>query len=340
MKLTKIALGVALAAGTVAAQADVLFFPNVAASSQVTTLVSVITPVVNGFDASGTPGGNRLHWVYVGKNSNGGASMNPDACSEVDYNLPHSVNDIQTVDLGGVISNPDDRGVIFNDPSNNNNWRAALGGSYLTYALAGQYRNNAVVTRGYLLVEDASGPGKVNNLSGYATIFDYGAGAAWGYVAKELAADAPTLATQNIQVELLPWAEMVTRFFVTPYANPGMRPGEANFGTLLATVKLEAYPADPGKAVAFDRDENAVSGALPDGMRCIGSADAGNLLSPGAVNVLPYGGWSNLVVNAVAPATSAVVYQLNFGGAGTGTSGTVNGRPMGTFNNGYEVTAK
>ena len=339
MKLTKIALGVALAAGTVAAQADVLFFPNVAASSQVTTLVSVITPVVNGFDASGTPGGNRLHWVYVGKNANAG-TMNHLKCSEVDYNLPHSVNDIQTVDLGDVIANPNDRGVLFNDPSTNNNWRAALDGSYLTYALAGQYRAGAAVTRGYLLVEDVDGPGKVNNLSGYATIFDYGAGAAWGYVAKELAADAPTVNPQNIQVELWPWAEVVTRFFITPYANPGMRPGEANFGAQHASVKLEAYPATPGKAVAFDRDENAVSGLEPDGMYCVGVADAGNLLSPGSVNALPYGGWSNLVVTATAPATSAVVYQLNFGGAGTGTSGTVNGRPMGTFNNGYEVTAK
>lgn len=338
MKLTKIALGVALAAGTVAAQADTLFFPNVAASSQVTTLVSVITPVVNGFNSSGAVGGNRLHWIYVGKNSNGGASMNPLTCREVNYYLPHSVNDIQTVDLGEVISNAEDRGVLFNDPGKNNSWRADLDGSLLTYAMAARYRAGAAVTRGYLLVEDVNGPGRVNNLSGYATIFDYGAGAAWGYVAKELATDAPALATQNIQVELWPFAEMVTRFFVTPFANPGMRPTEANFGTLKAEVKMEAFPAAPGTAVAFDRDENAVSGSQPDGMFCIGAADAGNLLSPGAVNVLPYGGWSNFVVNAIAPATSAVVYQLNFGGAGTGTTGTVNGRPMGTFNNGYEVT--
>ncbi len=339
MKLTKIALGVALAAGTVAAQADTLFFPNVAASSQVTTLVSVITPVVNGFDSSGTPGGNRLHWIYLGKNSNG-ENINANTCSDINYYLPHSVNDIQTVDLGDVITNPNDRGVLFNDPSNNNPWRATLDGSYLTYALANVKRAGALVTRGYLLVEDANGPGKVNNLAGYATIFDYGAGAAWGYVAKELVADAPTVNPQNIQLELWPWAEVVTRFFITPFANPGMRPGEAGVGTLNATAKLEGFPATPGKAVAFDRDENAVSGPKLDGVVCTGALDAAHLVADGVVNALPYGGWSNLVVNAVAPATSAVVYQLNFGGAGTGTSGTVNGRPMGTFNNGYEVTAK
>lgn len=332
MKLTKIALGVALAAGTVAAQADVLFFPYVAASSQVTTLASVITPVVNGFDASGTPGGNRLHWIYVGKNSTGAGSMNPLTCSEVDYFLPTSVNDIQTVDLGNIVANPGDRGVVFNDPSTNNNWRAALDGSNLTYALAAQYRQAAAVTRGYLLVEDASGPGAVNNLSGYATVFDYGAGAAWGYKAKEIAT-APVLDPQ-IQVELMPFAETVTRFFITPYANPGMRPGEGGFGTLNAGATLQI----PGPAVAYDRDENAVSGSLMDGVICVGSVDAVNLISPGALSTVADGGWSNLVVTAAAPATSAVVYQLNFGGANTGTNGTVNGKPVGTYNNAFEVT--
>lgn len=321
MKLTKIALGVALAAGTVAAQAgDKLWFPHVVVSGTVTTIATVIDT-----DPAGvmyTP--RNQHWIYVGKNIAAGeerAVTNANKCSEVDVNLPFSVFDIQSVDLGNIIAKPGDYGVLFNDPSVRNNWRAGVVGK--TYALADKYRAGAFATRGYLVVEDPDAAD--STLAGYALVFDYKTGSAWGYTAETLKntvlAEHNDVAT-GFGVHLMPTAEVVSRLMVTPVDNTttGMLPGGAGFGELETSIA----PVALAGGHVFNRDEDPISGQNPQSVKCIGTVDVHELISSGAAQFVPDGGWLKLATKLTAPATGAVVYQLDFGGEGA-TQKTLNG---------------
>ena len=321
MKLTKIALGVALVAGTVAAQAaDKLWFPHVVVSGTVTTIATVIDA-----DPAGvmyTP--RNQHWIYAGKNIAAGeerAVTNANTCSEVDVNLPFSVFDIQSVDLGNIIAKPGDYGVLFNDPSVHNNWRAGVVGK--TYALADKYRAGAFATRGYLVVEDPDAA--AGTLAGYALVFDYKTGSAWGYTAETL--DAATLGNHDdvatgFGVHLMPVAEVVSRLLITPVDNTvaAMLPGNANFGKLATTIA----PVALAGGHVFNRDEDPISGQQPQSVTCIGTVDVHELISSGAAQFVPDGGWLKLATTSTAPATGSVVYQLDFGGEGA-TQKTLNG---------------
>lgn len=326
MKLTKIALGVALAAGAVGAQAADLIFPHVVVSGTVTTIASV----VNNGASAGTQ-----HWVYVGKNLLNGetvADFNAKTCNEVDVNLPSSDNNIQTVDLGAVVSKAGDYGVLFNDPSVNNSWRQALSGGSINYSLAQAYMApaGALGTRGYLVVQDTGG----GALEGYALVFDYKTGSAWGYKAEDLA----NIATDNpfgvFGAHLMPKNEAISRLMVTALntaANmlPPMSPTGAGAWGINLTAGLVA-----GTGNVVDRDENPISGAAPASVACIGAVDMWDLLSPGAAQFAPDGGWMAVTSAAGTPAaTAAKVYQLDFGGQGA-TAGTLNGVAYpGTWNN-------
>lgn len=332
MKLTKIALGVALAAGTVAAQAvDNLWFPHVVVSGTVTTIASVIN--TNGAAAD-------QHWMYVGKNllaSEDLADFNAKPCSEVDLMLPTSNFNIQTVDLGGVISKAGDYGVLFNDPSINNDWRGSMG--IKNYSLARAYMAGAALgTRGYLVVNDAGAVAE--SLEGYALVFDYKTGSAWGYKAETLS--NATLADHvhaAFGAHVMPRAEAISRLMITPVLvadYEALIPGTASFTPNMDVTVAPQMVAGTGHIV--DRDENPISGAATQGVTCVGTVDLTDLVSPGAAQFTPDGGWMNVLSAAgTEPGTGAVIYQLDFGGQGA-TAGTLNGVAYpGTWNNVYQV---
>ena len=332
MKLTKIALGVALAAGTVAAQAaDNLWFPHVVVSGTVTTIASVIN--TNGAAA-------EQHWMYVGKNlmpADDLAAFNGAACSEVDLMLPTSNLNIQTVDLGGVISKAGDYGVLFNDPSVKNNWRAVMG--IKSYALARAYMaGNALATRGYLVVNDATAA--AGSLEGYALVFDYKTGSAWGYKAETL--DNATLANHAhaaFGAHVMPRAESISRLLITPVLvadYEALVPGAASFTPNMDVTVAPQVVGGSGHIV--DRDENPISGAATGAVTCVGTVDLTDLVSPGAAQFTPDGGWMSVLSAAgTVPGTGAVIYQLDFGGQGA-TQSTLNGVSYpGTWNNVFQV---
>lgn len=380
MKLNKIAVGVALAAGAMsAAHADSIFFPYVVKGGSVTTVINVIDSATAAeyYDASGNIGGNRLHYTLVNKNGNA-ALDNTATCGEVNYYLPHSPFDLQSIDLGAQFSAAADKGILFNDPGVNNAWRPAVSGA-LTYAMA-QAAGAGAAVRGYLLVDNARTAGP-QSLSGEAMVFEFGGGAAWGYRAYANATNAGLDNTADefnygeianlgddvlgagvngnaVQVSFMPLAETTTRFFVTPLnrvetapgidgtatalvstANDQMHPFAAAAGSYRTQVIMQAG----GGGVAYDRDENLVSGAVPQNVTCVGAVDVPSLLSTGAAATLVNGGWGNLMARypgGVAPSSTnltdtrrASVIKLEFN-----AGGVFNGVPTtGTYNNAFEL---
>lgn len=312
MKLTKIAFGVALAAGTMAAHADSIFFPYVVKGGSVTTVINVIDTGTAGsyYNASGVPtpdGGNRLHYTLVNK-SGAAATDNAAICQEVNYFLPSSPLDLQSIDLGAHFTAAADKGVLFKDPSVNNNWKPGVSGA-LTYALA-QAAGAGNAVRGYMVVDNATSGGGA--LSGEAFVFEFTGGAAWGYQAFQKAGeqgaefvygdDAFATGDTN-RVAFMPLNEATTRFFVTPVGrlvatsnHPNTNP---QYGGLTTNVELSTE-----LGVAYDRDENLVSGGVPATVTCVGAVDVGSLLSVGAAAVLVDGGWGNLGVASTPVATN------------------------------------
>lgn len=321
MKLTKIAFGVALAAGTMAAHADSIFFPYVVKGGSVTTVINVIDTGTSGnyYDASGraNTGGNRLHYTLV--NKQGAAALDNGAtCGEVNYFLPSSPYDLQTIDLGAQFSAAADKGVLFNDPGVNNDWKPAVSGS-LTYALAqAAAAGNAV--RGYMVVDNVGLSGSAATLSGEAFVFEFGGGAAWGYQAFQQTGESNATSdggefvyghsseqfavSGELPVSFMPLNETTTRFFVTPIgaikATANHPNTNAQYGGLTTNVTL-----DTELGVAYDRDENLVSGSVPATVTCVGAVDVRNMLTIGAAAILENGGWGNLVV-ASTPTTATV----------------------------------
>lgn len=386
MKLSKIAFGVALAAGSMAAQADSIFFPYVVNSATVTTVVNVIDTATadanSRYNAAGAIGGNRLHYTLVNK-SGAAASENNTICQEVDYFLPSSAFDLQSIDLGAKLSVAADKGVLFNDPGVNNAWKPAVSGS-LTYALAAAAAGGGNV-RGFLTVDNAVTSGTAQStLAGEALVFEFANGAAWGYQANgkttladndanefDYAAFASGATSQGIvsiqdgaRVSFLPLNETTTRFFVTPLNVPVGQTAAAATATTVALAAADAtnnslHPTTnpvyygsfrtqvqlrTGAGVAYDRDENLVSGTVPTNVTCVGAVDVASLLAPGARTVLENGGWGflqtvtpgNAAVGSLHTASNtiqtnrAVVTKIEFNGAGS----TFNGQAFsGTFNN-------
>ncbi|WP_090205346.1 hypothetical protein [Ectothiorhodospira magna] len=354
-----------MAATTSVAQADALLFPYVVSGSNVTTIVSTITDAnYNGYTPAGQPGGTRLHWTMVSKTGEN-AVDNMAVCGEVNYFLPTSANDLQTVDLGGHLSNDGDAGVLFNDPSDNNNWRGGLGPLTYAMALASAGGNPDVPVRGYLMVDDATtNSALAPRLSGEAMVFDFTNGAAWGYRAFATSNTDTAVPVSNAtrddfdfrgasmvdgtQVSFMPLAEATTAFFVTPLnRNNGEAPSAAaaiadmnpydadkRFERLVTTVSMRT-----GAGVAYDRDENLVSGTTPRNVTCVGRLELSELMSPGAATVLADGGWGQLQTDnpgaqpGRVPTSNAHVIKLEYNAAGSFLGNSING----AFNNATQL---
>lgn len=362
MKLNKIAFGVALATGamtmgaTSAIAADTLLFPYVVNSTTTTTIVSVIdrgTAATDRYNSAGVVGNgagfNRNHWRLHFKDG-ANATNNAATCGEINFYLPTSPNDLQTVDLGGTFG-ATTRGVLFNDPSTNNNWNAAG----VNFNFASTLQNPM---RGALFVHNAeSAVGQT--MQGEAMVLEFANGAAWGYQAlavdngaanNSAGFDFSALGSTTGQgITFMPPAETFTRLFVTPMNDAGSAMLAANgaslgaWGGFRARVRLNDAVGGAGAGVAFDRDENLVSGSLPQDVTCVGAVDVTAMIQPAhtaAGGALANGGWSNLIIEAT-PATAAGiqttatanVIKLDFS-----LGGQFNGQAVGApFNNAYRL---
>lgn len=327
MKLTKIALGVALAAGTVAAQAaDILWFPHVVHSGYVTTVLTVI-------ETAGTtytdPKPHHMHYVYkLAMNGETADDINAKVCEESDGVYPMSKYDVQSFDVGGVVST-NDEGVLFGDPGINNAW---AGSDYRRSKHAVDV-TGALGSRGYWVVEDSDAA--MGALEGYATVFDYKNGSAWGYKAEEFtgAAHAPV----PFSAHMMPPVETVSRLLITPFIGgaPGpMIPASASYVNDL-TTGITAVSLI-GSRTVVDRDENVDSGTQSKNVTCVGTVDILSLISASTQKHVENGGWLKIQTvggGSGTPTADAVVYQLDFGGAGA-TNSKFNGFGYpGTWNN-------
>jgi hypothetical protein len=125
----------------------------------------------------------------------------------------------------------------------------------------------------------------------------------------------------------MPFEEISTAFMITPVDT------DMTFNDPLGQAATEVYynlsdlPVG-ATATFFDRDENAVSGQEPETVVCVGRVDAEDLLSLGALALVPDGGWSLLAQSETYD--PAVIIKLEYG------VDTFNDEPMmGTFNNGF-----
>jgi hypothetical protein len=335
---TKLATAISLALGTSlaaipAAQASSVFFPYVVSGGSVTTIVSVMNTGALNYATNGTialPGAvQNLHYRLYFK-TGAAASNNAAVCQEFNRFLPTSKNDIQTIDLGGWTGTTT-LGVLFNDPSINNNWVAAG----RNYAMA------APVTpmRGYLVVDNAT-PVPEFTVTGEAIILDFQNRAAWGYEAYSRGTDLagtefdyrPYASRNGTTVTAMPFAETMTAFFVTP-VDQNMAPPINNY---TATIALQTIGDDGQDYALYDRDENPISGSLPETVTCVGRVDFTDLITLGALSVLQDGGWGSLINFRGTPAApgvapGAIVTKLEYN-----VGNTFNGDPVpGVFNNGF-----
>jgi hypothetical protein len=361
MKLTKIAIGVSLGLGGLAVNAsDVAMFPYIVSSDAVTTIVTVVdrgTASTKRYNASGVEGGgSRLHWRL---NYKTGSNLgNNKACEEVDYFLPTSPNDLQTVDIGGrLLGSLDTLGVLFNDQSINNNWDIVKD-SGLTYALAAQVSGGAPL-RGVLFVHNAdTDASSQHTVGGEAMVYEFVNGAAWGYGAVENDGGGENDNSDfdfyearsgyggfNPAVTFMPNYEASTLLFVTPVnhkdqsmlgaggGNHSYKIGDNTYSwnSLSATVMLKTS-AGGAAGVAFDRDENLVSGSLSAAVKCVGAVNVQGLMTEGAKTVLQEGGYGYLEISG----GQAIVQKLEYVGAIGNLTGTINGQDVaGASNNAF-----
>jgi hypothetical protein len=356
----KLTVAVGIAVGATAgvlstAQAGQLFFPQAIVGNTVTTIFSVINTKGN---KPGKPGKDQLHYRWYYKDATMLPAVTEDAetnednanavhCEEFNKYLPTSKYDIQTIDIGGDLPGGVD-GVLFNDPSNKNNWHGN------DYAMA---RTVPRPARGYLFVEHADTMGLASDkagLYGEAVVFEFGSGAAWGYQGfwkrgsegescdyQKAASNSPS----HVAIFPLEGSAFTTKFMVTPLwdvmsdpAKPvsSVCPDDNNWNT--TTVELQA---DYGNnVVMYDRDENPISGATKKKVACVGAISAKYLINNASQASLADGGWTGVlnysnaidgdgvVLETIEP--SAVIYKLEYGSVSSIDSETENG---GIFNN-------
>ena len=279
-----LATAVAAAIGVSAvgvAQADSVFFPYAALSETVTTIVSVINTSANNWNQAGAPAATHLHYRFYYK-SGEDADDNLATCEEYDEYLPTSQYDIQTIDLSGHFGS-DTAGVIFNDPSINNDWAS----TQRDYA----FGRNVMPARGYLYVDNSDASAD-STLSGEAFVFEFGSGAAWGYQAYGAGAGSDFTAAASASptnVAIMPFEEITTAYFVTPVSRdqaPDLTNGRR--------ARIEFMSGDTLRGDLYDRDENLISGTTAQDVVCVGRVDAVDMMSEGTLARLADGGWAKL----------------------------------------------
>ncbi|NEV62818.1 hypothetical protein [Thiorhodococcus minor] len=271
------------------AQADSVFFPYAAISQTVTTIASVINTTANNWDQAGNIATTHLHYRFYYKS---GPAVNDllAPCEEYNEYLPTSQYDIQTIDLGGIFA-AETAGVMFNDPSINNKW-AQTGRDYA-------FGRNVAPARGYLYVDNSDGT-VTDTLAGEAFMFEFGSGAAWGYQAynSDTASYIPAASESPSNVAIMPFDEITTAFFVTP-VDGDQAPDFAN------NYRARVEFVTSARGDLYDRDENLISGTIPQDVVCVGRVEAADMLSDGTRARVVDGGWARLWNYRVVPNATA-----------------------------------
>lgn len=347
-RVTKIAAAVAVSLGTVVsmnvARADEVLFPYFVNSSTVTTILSVINT-----DSDATI--KRLHYRYFYKQVDTGG------CVEVDYRQPTSPHDVVTFDTGGVFG--DSKGVLFEPAASQRN--AVYDKTFAVF-------KNVKPVIGFALVDNNDQFQVGDQVRGEAIVLEFQTGSAWGYRAytpSRLYSVTPGVAVLNVlntfdftdrvetegevlvptpaggnpdnywvPVQIFPFDQAVTRYFVTPIGTTA--PLYQLTGNATATIGLVV--SDPGSSsfdVAYDRDENPISGRVPQTVTCVGRVDTitypsgapSPLITTAAQQFLLNGGWSNVAITN----GQATVFKLEFNPL---SPSSLDGKPInGSFNN-------
>jgi len=362
----KLSAAVAMAIGTAGVgmvQADALMFPYVVSSPTVTTILSAVN-----LDDDG----NQLHWRYYYKNG-AAATNNAATCDEVDFRWTSSPADLVDVSVDAHFG--DAMGVMFNDPSINADYSATTTKSMSL--LAGL----TTPVRAFAIVDNDTGVQNSRDMTaGQATIIEFVNGAAWGYAAYDPLSDLQSneydfqgdnerfgevFSNQDGQndpsggtgsnISYKPFGEFQTNLYVTPIGADDTCTGPDNSNSCTSQDQLRGnlqtqvqlfIPENYGGAetdVAYDRDENLVSGAVRQSVTCVGAVAIQDLMSEGAGLLLEdTGGWSRVRTRQPAPnpanlglqrTQEATIMFLEYN-----LGGTIDGVPVnGVVNNGYLI---
>lgn len=326
-----VALGASVGFMSSAQATSSLFFPHVVGSQTVASIVTVIN-TAGGRIAQYTNG--NLHQTLWTKNIEGAEdAANNRECKDYNQYVTTSFNDITSFDVYGEFGQATN-GILFEnrvttnrvDNSNDPNWSVGLGADV------------ELPQRGFLLVsnEDNSSITDEGVLRGEAFIFEFAAGATWGYQAANRNPDpiprfdySGTASADNAALAIMPYDEFSTALMITPVNDVG---GTQNVGNLDTTVRLSQRAGGIGGF--FDRDENPFSRTNGKKVVCVGRIDMENLLfgANGPAGQFLDGGWSTLEINGTGE-SDAVVFKLEYN-----LTDTINGEPVvGTFNNATHI---
>jgi len=318
-----VALGASVGFMSSAQATSSLFFPHVVGSETVASILTVIN-TASGRIAQFTNG--NLHQTLWTKD----ASNNLASCEDYNQWVTTSFNDITSFDVYGEFGQ-NTKGILFEnrvttnrvDNSNDPSW--SLGA------------NTTLPQRGFMLVdnEDNSSITDEGILRGEAFIFEFAAGATWGYQAANRVAGgydyAGAASADNASIGILPYDEFETALMVTPVNAPG----ETQYvGNLASTITLTQRPG--GHEGFFDRDENPFSITRKAQVVCVGRVDVQDLLfgANGPTGQFLDGGWTTVEINQTGTTDSnAVVFKLEYN-----MSDVFNGESVtGVFNNATHI---
>lgn len=315
-----VALGASVGFMSSAQATSSLFFPHVVGSQTVASILTVIN-TAGGRIAQYTNG--NLHQTLWTKD----AGSNSDECEDYNQWVTTSFNDITSFDVYGEFGQ-NTKGILFEnrvttdrvDNSNDPSW--SLGA------------NTTLPQRGFVLVdnEDNSSITDEGILRGEAFIFEFAAGATWGYQAANRINGsydyAGSASADNASIGILPYDEFETALMVTPVGN------YQAVGNLKTYISLSQTPG--GHFGFFDRDENPFSISRSASVTCVGRVDVQDLLfgANGPTGQFLDGGWTTVEINATGTADSnAVVFKLEYN-----MSDVFNGEPVtGVFNNATHI---
>jgi len=315
-----VALGASVGFVSSAQATSSLFFPHVVGSQTVASILTVIN--TDGGRIAQFTNGN-LHQTLWTKD----AGSNSSACEDYNQWVTTSFNDVTSFDVYGEFGQATN-GILFEnrvttnrvDNSNDPNWSVGA--------------NTTLPQRGFMLVdnEDNSSITDEGTLRGEAFIFEFAAGATWGYEAANRVLGGYDYATSasadNTPIAILPYDEFETALMVTPVG-----PNQ-NRGDLTTTISLSQTPG--GHYGFFDRDENPFSISRFASVKCVGRVDVQDLLfgANGPTGQFLDGGWTTVEINNIGTVDSnAVVFKLEYN-----MSDTFNGESVtGVFNNATHI---
>lgn len=380
VRLTKIALGVAVGIGGAAAAnaADVAMFPYIVSSPSVTTILTIIDrgrSSTGRYNNDGRPSssGGFLHWRMNYKQ--GDTVDNAAPCNKFkDVYMPTNPGGIISVDVSGRFTNNVPNGVLFDDDTG---YDEPLIEDTTLPTRGVFFANNSDdhvdvppagtndYTRNYEPDERAIENTYSGTVQGEAMIFEYAGGAAWGYSAElkdsgnnddRTDFSFTNLASTGVTgkpwplVAFMPLDEVTTKLAIIPVDDRGEgmldRGGIGALRSPSVTVGLRT--GNPlgndgdNVGVAFNRDGDAIPGAVDVVVNCVGAVTVDDLMTSAAQQDLIDGGYGLLSITSEYTnqyrdrAGHAIVYKVEYKDSMSNPG--FNGMDMvGTFNTGMKL---